>query len=69
MSYKIERIKAGKKAAEVAEHMGVSETTVSQWENGGYSPRTDKLQKLASFYGCTIDDLLDGNPVKEKKNN
>ncbi len=62
MSFKIARYKAGKKAADLATHMNVSLTTVSQWENGVYYPTADKLPKIASFYGCTVDELLEGNP-------
>ena len=58
MSFKVERVKAGKKAKEVAEYMGVSVTTVSQWENGVFYPTVDKLPKIAAFYGCTVDELL-----------
>ena len=67
MSFKIARYKAGKKAADTAEHLGVSLTTVSQWETGAYLPSADKLPKIAAFYGCTIEELLDGNPRKEKR--
>ena len=67
MSFKIARIKSGKYAADVAEYMGVSVTTVSHWETGRFYPTADKLKKLADYYGCTIDELLDGNPVKEKE--
>lgn len=62
MSFKIARYKAGKKAAELATHMNVSMTTVSMWENGGNLPTADKLPKIAAFYNCTVDELLDGNP-------
>ena len=67
MSFKVARWKAGKKARETAEFMEVSRTTVSQWENGVYLPASDKLQKLARFYGCTVDELLEDNPVKKKQ--
>ena len=63
MSFKIARYKAGKKAADIAAHMNVSLTTVSQWENGVYYPTADKLPKIAAFYGCSIDELMDGNPT------
>ena len=59
MSFKVARISAGKKAAETAAYMGVSLTTVSSWENGVYAPSTGKLKKLADFYGCTVDELLE----------
>lgn len=66
MSFKSARFKAGKKAVEVAEYMGVSAVAVSQWENGVYFPTIDKLQKLAAYYDCTIEELLEDNPVKGK---
>lgn len=67
MSFKIARYKAGKKAADIANHLGVSLTTVSQWETGAYLPSADKLPKIAAFYGCSIDELLDGNPKKKSE--
>lgn len=67
MSFKVARWKARKKAQEVADFMGVSVTTVSQWENGGYLPTADKLQKLASYYGCSMEELMDGNPTKDER--
>lgn len=67
MSFKIERIRAGKKAKEVAEFMEVSETSISMWETGASLPKPDKWKKLAEFYGCTVDALLEGNPVKPKR--
>lgn len=66
MSFKVARYKAGKKASETAAHMDVSVTTVSQWENGAFLPSADKLPKIAAFYGCSVDELLYGNPCKEK---
>lgn len=61
MSLKSERIKANKKVSEVMKHMGVTDAAVYQWESGQYTPRPDKLVKLAQFYGCTVDDLLKKN--------
>lgn len=66
MSFKIARIKAGKKARDVANYMSVSETTVSQWENGAFFPSAEKLPKIAAYYGCTVDELLDGNPARRE---
>ena len=58
MAFKAQRLKAQKTVAEVMEHMGVSDAAVYQWETNVYTPRPDKLVKLAKFYGCTVDDLL-----------
>lgn len=43
---------------EVAEACGVDRATVSKWETGEFSPRTDKLTKLAGVLNCTVDKLL-----------
>lgn len=61
MSFKSERKKSGKSVAEVTKHMGVTDAAVYQWETGVTTPRTDKLIKLAEFYGCTVDELLRGD--------
>lgn len=58
MAFKTQRLKAQKTVSEVMEHMGVSDAAVYQWETGIYTPRADKLIKLAKFYGCSVDDLL-----------
>lgn len=69
MSFKIARIKAGKTAKEVSEFMHVSQTAISQWENGVFYPEVDRMRDLADYYGCTVNDLLEGEPrrVKEEK--
>ncbi len=64
MSYKEARIKAGKRVVEVAEHMGCHRITVYQWEEGVTNPAVSKLPALAKFYGCTVDELLQGNPIR-----
>lgn len=58
MSFRSARIKAGKKVSEVTEHMGCSDAAVYYWETGQNKPRAAALIKLASFYGCTVDELL-----------
>lgn len=58
MSFKGERIKAGKKVADVVEHLGVTDGAVYMWESGHSNPGAARLVKLAAYYGCTVDDLL-----------
>ena len=43
---------------EVAEYLGVKESTVSKWERGLSKPRANKLPIIAKLYGCTIEELL-----------
>lgn len=41
-----------------AEAMGVTQSTVSQWESGRVLPDTAKLPKLAEVLGCSVADLF-----------
>lgn len=43
---------------ELAEVLGVDKSTVTKWEVGSSLPRTQLLTKIASLFGCTIDELL-----------
>lgn len=43
---------------ELAKILGVTESAVSHWEAGRYAPTTDKLLKIARFYGVTVDELI-----------
>lgn len=40
--------------------VGVSKTTVSQWEKGDYSPNGENLSSLARVLGVSIQWILDG---------
>jgi putative transcriptional regulator len=53
---------------DVAQRLGVDQTTVSKWENGEALPRADKLFEIASLYGVKVDDifLARGNVNKDK---
>jgi len=46
---------------ELAERLGVSDKSVSRWENGSY-PDVPLLGKLAKELGVTVDDLLGETP-------
>lgn len=39
----------------VAQETGVTTSTLSQWKNGAYVPKTEKLQKLASYFGVPLE--------------
>lgn len=44
---------------EAAQRVGIHQTTISGLENGEHaSPRLDTLQKLATAYGVTLDDVV-----------
>lgn len=62
MSFKRCRMEAGIKQEYVAMELGVDRTTVSKWDVGAAKPSGKLLPKIASLYGCTIDDLFAPEP-------
>lgn len=49
----------------VAKETGIATATLSDWKNGKSTPKADKMQKIADYFGVTLDYLL-GNEQKEK---
>ena len=50
----------GVTAYKVAKDTGIGTATLSNWKNGKYTPKQDKMQKLADYFGVTIDYLMTG---------
>jgi repressor LexA len=48
-----------KKAQELADFLGVSKVTVSEWVNCKKQPRMDKVDRMCVFFNCTRSDLMD----------
>ncbi|MDD6302313.1 MAG: helix-turn-helix transcriptional regulator [Bacillales bacterium] len=46
---------------ELGKHLGVTNKTISKWENGVFLPDILYLTAIADFYGITVDNLLRGN--------
>lgn len=44
----------------VARETGVTQTALSNWKSGKSTPTTKTLQKIASYFGVTIDYLMNG---------
>ena len=42
---------------ELGEKIGVTNKTVSRWENGNYLPPVEILQMLSKTYGVSINEL------------
>jgi transcriptional regulator with XRE-family HTH domain len=51
------RRRAGLSQVELAELVGVRQSSVSQWERGSTKPSTVHLLTLAARLGCTLGDL------------
>lgn len=52
-------------AYKVAKDTGISTGSLTDWKKGRSAPKADKLQKIADYFGVTVDYLL-GNEPKEK---
>ncbi|BFH17245.1 LexA family transcriptional regulator [Paenibacillus dendritiformis] len=46
----------------LAEHLGVSDSAVSQWLSGDKYPRIDKIQKIADFFNVPKSRLTEEQP-------
>lgn len=44
----------------VAKEAGVTQTALSNWKSGRSTPTTKTLQKIADYFGVTIDYLMNG---------
>lgn len=53
---------------ELGKYIGVSQTTVTAWENGRAEPSSGYLSKLADYFNVTTDYLL-GRSEKHKEDN
>lgn len=62
MSYeKFEKLMAerGVKAAEVSRQTGVTTQALSAWKKGNYTPKADKIQKIADYFGVPAGYFYD----------
>lgn len=52
----------GKSPSAVAEEIGFKRSVVTSWKNGR-NPHQATLQKIATYFGCTIEDLVNEKPA------
>lgn len=60
MTLKELRLKAGLTQEQVAKLIDVDQAAVSYWESGKYKPLRKYRRKLAKLYGCTAEELGEG---------
>lgn len=53
--------KKGVKPGTVARMTGISTATITAWKQDKYTPKQDKLQKIADYFEVSLDNLLNGN--------
>lgn len=44
---------------EVAKRTGVETSTLSNWKIGRYTPKVDKVARIAKYFGVSIEDLME----------
>lgn len=66
MTIKAARINVGLAQKAAASAIGVSNKTLSGWENGKTFPNVQQIEKMCEIYSVTYDDLifLPDNPLK-----
>ena len=64
MSYKVFADllqRANVKAYDVSKATGISTTTLSAWKKGEYTPKAEKLQRIADYFGVSLEYLRSGD--------
>ncbi len=57
-------VKMGLSPSAAAEQMGFKRSALSRWKNGA-EPRGYTLERIASFFGCTVKELVTGEVVED----
>lgn len=60
-------LKHGITAYRVAKETGITTATLTNWKQGKYTPKQDKLQKIADYFGVTVDYLMTGKEEELKE--
>ena len=55
-------------AYRVAKETGVTTATLTSWKQGKYTPKREKLQKIADYFGVGVEYFTGGEPVEETPN-
>lgn len=56
--------KKGVTAYKVGKATGIAGSTFSDWKSGRSIPKQEKLQKIADYFGVTVDYLMTGEDFK-----
>lgn len=62
------RNKQGWTQQQLAEKIGVSKQSVSNWETGEKLPRMGKIEEMANIFNVTVSYIVDGKSDTEKEN-
>lgn len=53
----------GCKLKDVSQATGIGLSTFTDWRANRYTPKIDKLKKIADFFGVSVDYLMTGNEI------
>lgn len=53
--------------AQLASALGIGRTNISNWEKEVSSPNLDQVQKMANYFGITVDELMSAELQKSNK--
>lgn len=57
----------GVTAYRVAKETGVTTATLTSWKQGKYTPKPEKMQKIADYFGVSLTYLMTGKEATEKE--
>lgn len=61
------RRRAGLTQESLGEKIGVTNKTISRWENGDYMPNIEMLQLLAEEFSISISEILAGEKLSDEE--
>lgn len=69
ISIRAARVNVGLSQKDAADHLGVSNKTLGNWENGITFPPADKIPVICELYGVSYDNLnfLPSDSLKAKQ--
>ena len=57
----------GIKPGTVARMTGISTATITAWKQGKYTPKQEKLQKIADYFGVSLDSFMNGKNLDKEE--
>lgn len=60
------RDKLNYKDSDVSKGANITKSTFSDWKAGRYTPKQDKMQRIAEFLGVTTEYLMTGNELTKQ---
>ena len=59
----------GVTAYRVCKSTGITTATISNWKAGRYTPKQEKMQKIADYFGVSLEYLMTGNESSQESSN